>query len=358
MKRFTDICLLIAATLLFLLVGCGTEEVEPKEVVVTQVVEKEVVVTEIVVLEGEERIVAVTRVVSEEVVVVTPAPQPAHESSDSDGSPAGAADLNIATSNRLQQQRLIIKNGEITIGMINSSAAVNNVVQIAVDYGGYIISQRVWQRTGYTYATITMGVPVTEFENAMRRLRTMSDEVRDETASGSDVSDEYVDLNSKLVNLQATRDRIRTFLDQAETVEESLEVNDQLSEIEGQIAEIQGRINYLAGRAAYSTITVQVEPIIPTRTPSPTPTVTPTPTNTPTLTPTPTSTHTPTATPKVWRAGKTVERASSQLSDILVGLANFAIYNGIVCGPFIVVMALGAWIAYRVWLRFFDQAQS
>jgi len=49
--------------------------------------------------------------------------------------------------------------------------------------------------------------------------------------SGQDVTDEYVDLQSRLGNLEATRDRIRTFLDQAQTVDEALRVNEQLAAV-------------------------------------------------------------------------------------------------------------------------------
>ena len=63
----------------------------------------------------------------------------------------------------------------------------------------------------------------------------------DESASGQDVTDQYVDLQSRLRNLEATEATIRSFLEKAETVEESLQVNRQLSEITDQIEEIKGK---------------------------------------------------------------------------------------------------------------------
>jgi len=52
--------------------------------------------------------------------------------------------------------------------------------------------------------------------------------VTNETASGQDVTDEFVDLKSRLTNLEATAARMREFLNQAKTVQESLEVNAKL----------------------------------------------------------------------------------------------------------------------------------
>jgi predicted nucleic acid-binding Zn-ribbon protein len=98
---------------------------------------------------------------------------------------------------------------------------------------------------------------VDQFENALLRLRDLSLRVVDESAGGQDVSEEYVDLQSRLNNLESTRDRIRGFLDQAQTVDDSLRINQELSTIEDQIEQVKGRMNYLSHRAAYSTITVQ-----------------------------------------------------------------------------------------------------
>src|SRR5512140_3193185 len=112
-----------------------------------------------------------------------------------------------------------------------------------------------------------MGVPVDQFETAMRRLRGVALRVLDENASGQDVTSEYVDLQSQLGNLEATRDRIRSFLANAQSVEESLRINQELTNIEAQIEQVKGRMNFLSNRSAYSTITINLEPDIPPATP-------------------------------------------------------------------------------------------
>jgi hypothetical protein len=184
------------------------------------------------------------------------------------------------------RERLIIKNGEMTLLVEDTDVTIDRLAQVVGDLGGYIISSRVWyqERQGdeYKYATVTLAVPASEFENALRRLRGLA----------IIVTDEFVDLESRLRNLEATRDRIREFLDKARTVEEALEVNEQLSNVEDKIEQVQGRMNYLVDRASFSTITVQIEPDVPILTPTPTPA--------PTTTPTPTATPTPTP----WRPGK------------------------------------------------------
>jgi len=166
--------------------------------------------------------------------------------------------INARIQWRKRKLKELIKNAEMELLVSDTDAALDSITLIASDYGGYIISSHSWYEDDFKYATVRLGVPVEEFENILRRLRGLALRVINEIASGEDVTDQFVDLQSRLTNLQATRDRIREFLDKAETVEEALQVNEQLSEVEGQIEEIQGRMNYLKDRAAYSTIDVQL----------------------------------------------------------------------------------------------------
>jgi hypothetical protein len=227
---------------------------------------------------------------------------------------------------------MIIKNGDLDLLVEDTSRAIDQVTQIAVDNGGYVLSSQSWLVGETRSATIVIAVRADNFETAMRRLRDISIEVLYETSSGEDVTTEYVDLESRLRNLEATRDRIRTFLEQAQDVEEALEVNAELADIEAEIEQVRGRMNYLEGRSAYSTITIDLSM------PGPTPTPTPTPTNTPT--PTPTFTPTATATPTPWMPGRTVQAAARTQGAMLRGLVEAAIWIVMVLGPYVAVGVL------------------
>lgn len=154
--------------------------------------------------------------------------------------------------------RKIIKNAELTLQVKDTDTAIDQLTGLVTDYDGYIVSSRAWSEGQYRMATVTLSIPVDTFEQVLRRLRGIAVEVLSERADGQDVTDQYVDLESRLRNLEATQTRVRAFLDQAVTVEEALEVNHQLSQIEGQIEDIKGKMNYLKERASYSSITVQL----------------------------------------------------------------------------------------------------
>jgi hypothetical protein len=279
----------------------------------------------------EPQVVVRERAVAETVVVVEVEKEAAMMPTAAPEATAAAGSLGLASLPAARVERMIIKNAEMDLLVADTDVALDSITVIAADYGGYIVSSHTWFEGEFKYATVRLGVPVAEFENILRRLRGLALKVNSEVASGEDVTDQYVDLQSRLTNLEATQARIREFLDKAANVEEALKVNEQLSQVEAQIEEIQGRMNYLKDRSAFSTIDVQLSP------------------ERPTPTPTPTSTPTPTPTPAVWRPGETVKDASGVLTAILKGLVELAIWILVVLGPFLIPVALVIWLV--VWSR-------
>jgi hypothetical protein len=228
------------------------------------------------------------------------------------------------------QDRMIVKSGEMDLLVVDTDVAIGGVSQLAIDYGGYILSGRSWYQDNFKFAQITIGVPSDQYESALARLRRLSITVLRETSSGQDVTDEYVDLDSRLRNLEVQAERLRAFMGEAQNVQEAITVSQSLSDVENQIEQIKGRMNYLGGRAAVSTITVNIEPERPTATP----------TMTPTNTPTPTPTLTPTATliPAPYNPGITVDKALGTAGLIWQSLFDLAIWLLVVGGPFLLMV--------------------
>jgi len=268
------------------------------------------------------------KVVTKEVAVQPqqPAAQPQEAPAAGSADKSAVANLPASTNPQAspyQQNRMIIKNGEMTLLVSNTDQAVDQATGVAVDSGGYIVSSKTWLQDGFKYAALTMGIPSDQFEVAQRRLRGLALVVQNDTASGQDVGQEYVDLQSRLTNLEATAARIREFLAKATKVADALEVNQQLSDIEGQIEEVKGRMQYLKDRSAFSTIALTLNPQVPTPTPYPTPT------------------------PVAWQPGKTIESAGDTLGGLLRGLFDAVIYFGIVLLPFAIpVLAVIAIVVY------------
>ena len=243
-----------------------------------------------------------------------------------------------------RSNRMIVKNADVRFMVKDTDVAIDRATQIVGDAGGYIVSSRVWYQDYYgnnlKYAAITVGVPVSEFEKVLVRLRGLAVKVVDETAAGDDVTDQYVDLQSQLTNLEATRARIQEFLKDSKTIDEALRINQELANIESQIEQIKGKMNYLNDRSAFSTVTINFEPEFPV------------------LTPTPTVTPYPTATPVPWNPGQTFGNAKKTVTILYQGIADLLIWIVVVVLPLILPPALILWGLWKLLTRKPGKAES
>jgi len=241
-------------------------------------------------------------------------------------------DVGSAPGQAASIDRKIVKNAEVSVLVEDSDTAVDRLTQVVSDVGGYIVSSRVWYQPhvdgeSYKYATVTLGIPVDQFEVTMRRVRGLGLRVLDENASGEDVTDQFVDLQSRLTNLEATQARIQSFLADAKSVDEALRINQELAQIEAQIEEVKGRMNYLSDRSAFSTITVTISPELPEiATPSPT----------------------PTPTPKPWTPADTLDDATDTLVKSYQGIMEFAIWLFVAVLPIVAPPALVIWLIVKL----------
>ena len=166
----------------------------------------------------------------------------------------------VDSANYAVQEQLIIRTGNLEIIVLETESTIDEIIQRANAAGGWVVSSNVFQSGEAKSGSMTVRVPVEQFDSLMDQIEDLAVEVVSSATSGEDVTEEYVDRRARLENLEATADRVRNFLDEADNVEEALAVNAELSRLEGEIEATRGRIQYLEQSAAFSTITVRITP--------------------------------------------------------------------------------------------------
>ncbi len=159
------------------------------------------------------------------------------------------------------QTKMIIYNAEMSLVVKDSDVAQEDITRMVEAMGGYISNS-----SGYTYSgglrriTLTLRLPADKFNEAMTALREMAMEVTQETIGTEDVTQEYVDLQSRLRALEAKADRLEQLMEEAEDTEAVLAVYEQLSQTQVEIEQTKGRMQYLERSAAMATINVSLTP--------------------------------------------------------------------------------------------------
>lgn len=201
---------------------------------------------------------------------VEPARAPAMDSAPAAGGGASALEQSGGAPAANQPQagqpafdRLVIKTADLALQVESAREAEASVRAIVGRLGGYVVKVETSGSDEDLSARITFRVPAERFDEALSGVQGLAKKVLARTVSGDDVTEEFVDLESRLKNLNATRDRLQSFLDKATTVEDALNVNQSLSEIQGQIEQIRGRQQFLKQSAALSTISVSLSPVPP-----------------------------------------------------------------------------------------------
>ena len=158
------------------------------------------------------------------------------------------------------QKRLIIRTANLRLVVGDTDDALDAITEMVESNGGWVVSSDIYQYSDSKQGTITVRIPSTGFNSALDAMKGLAVEVTNESVSGQDVTEEFVDLSLRLENLEATADRVRSFLEDATKVEDALAVNQELSRLEGEIELLKGRREFLSQSAQFSTITIELTP--------------------------------------------------------------------------------------------------
>jgi Domain of unknown function (DUF4349) len=268
--------------------------------------------------------------------VAAEAPVGAPGALDQSGAASGTTNGNTpatGTNPQAQQpfERLVIKTADISL-QVESVRDAETAVRAKVQaLGGYVVKAQNSGSDENMTAQITFRVPATRFDEALSGMQGLAKKVLGRTVSGDDVTEEFVDLQSRMRNLEATRDRLLTFLNKAENVDEALKVNESLTQIQGEIEQVKGRTEFLKQSAALSTVTVSLAPV-------------------------------PAITPLVeeggWQPLAVARRALRNLIELGQGLANVAIVLLVWTPLWLPLALLGWWLRRRLFGRSRKPAQT
>lgn len=157
--------------------------------------------------------------------------------------------------------KLIVVTGEVKLAADDVESTADEIERLISEAGGYVVESVIEDLDGDRYADMQVRIPAEQFEGVLEQVEALASEVLQEVITRKDVTEEYVDNESKLRGLQATSDQLNELLSQAKTVEEALNVSIEQGKFQEQIEQAIGKMEYLKNQAAMATlhITLSVE---------------------------------------------------------------------------------------------------
>src|SRR5690606_15959586 len=144
-------------------------------------------------------------------------------------------------------QRLIVYSASMRVAVLEIETALETVQQQTETVGG-------WMQASSSNS-ITVRIPADRFREFLEFIRGLG-RVDAENIVGTDVTDEFYDLEIRLQNAIDLRDRYAALLEQAKNVQEALAIEQELGRITGEIERMKGRMRLLKDQIAFSRITI------------------------------------------------------------------------------------------------------
>jgi predicted transcriptional regulator len=154
--------------------------------------------------------------------------------------------------------RMIIKTGRLNLVVKDVLDTAKKIGKFAEENGGWVVSSNISEYEKVPSGSITVRVPAEKFDEAKEYFRSLAVKVTNESVQSQDITEEYVDLQSKLRNLEATEAQLLEIMKRSGTVNEILQVYRELANVRQQIEQIKGKMQYLEQSVRMSSITVNL----------------------------------------------------------------------------------------------------
>jgi len=166
-----------------------------------------------------------------------------------------------SSSNLPAVQPKIIKSAAVSIEVAKGTfeESMVKVTKTAESMGGYVSNTESYsdEEGNLTSGRIVIRVPGEKFNTAIDDIK-KAGELKSISISGQDVTQEYVDLESRLKNYEAQEKVLLDLMNKSTNVKDSIEVQRELSNVQGEMEVIKGRMNYLNNLVGFSTIDVYI----------------------------------------------------------------------------------------------------
>ncbi|MFC4103924.1 DUF4349 domain-containing protein [Paenibacillus xanthanilyticus] len=154
--------------------------------------------------------------------------------------------------------RKIVYRGSVSMEVEDYAAAQRSVSAAITASGGYILQFTDQQTSTELGGTYTIKVPANGFMSFLAGMEKLPHLAFEKSMQGTDVTEEYVDLESRLKARGVVEARLLAFMEKAESATALLQFSKELGEVQTEIERIKGRMRYLDQNVAYSTIELRI----------------------------------------------------------------------------------------------------
>ena len=156
------------------------------------------------------------------------------------------------------QNRIIVRNADMRVEADDPIAAVDDIGDLAVARGGWVVNINTIDEGGFYY--ITIRIPAETLDAVIEQITADVAKVLSVSSDSTDFTEEYIDLGARRSTVQETVDALTELLrsENYNTVQELLEVQREITNWQSELESIDGRLAFISESAAFSRLSVTV----------------------------------------------------------------------------------------------------
>ena len=193
-----------------------------------------------------------------------PASAPMPMMADAGGGFDMAYEESAVSSNLVAAERLVIQNVDMSIVVVDPKARMKEIGDLAVEMGGFVVSSNLYQSSygpnniEVPEGSMTIRIPSESLDEALEKIKEDTVDITYENRSGEDVTNQYVDLQSRLSAKQDAEAKLLEIMDDALDAEDVLAIYLQVQNIQTEIEVLKGQIKYFEESAALSAVSIRL----------------------------------------------------------------------------------------------------
>ncbi len=155
-------------------------------------------------------------------------------------------------------KKKIIKDGRLGIRVSDLENIKFRIDTIINQYGGYYASEKLNNSDWETSYNLKIRIPSDNFMKFIHDAETGVGEILYKEIEARDVTDQFIDLETRLENKRNYLKRYNDLLIKANSIKEILEIEEKIRALEEEIESTTGKLKYLSDLVAYSTLDLTI----------------------------------------------------------------------------------------------------
>ncbi len=155
-----------------------------------------------------------------------------------------------------KSQRKVIYHADVQLEVKDFHETQRELETKAKEFGGYIVESSSSEYDSHLSGSMTFRIPEGRFQQFIDAAENSASKMMDRNVTGRDVTEEYVDLESRLRSKKAVEVRLLAFMEEAENTGDLLKISKELDAVQEEIEQLAGRLQFLQNQTAYATVTI------------------------------------------------------------------------------------------------------